>query len=45
MSRLGREHVVTTAARGFVITDRAKLERLARGEPRVPTASPRPARR
>jgi CRP/FNR family transcriptional regulator len=45
MSRLGREHVVTTAARGFVITDRAKLERLARGEPRVPTASSRPARR
>jgi CRP-like cAMP-binding protein len=39
MSRLSREHVVTTAARGFVIADRQKLERLARGEPReTPTA-------
>jgi len=37
MSRLSREHIVTTAARGFVITDRTKLERLARGEPRERT--------
>ncbi|HSG00695.1 MAG TPA: Crp/Fnr family transcriptional regulator [Vicinamibacterales bacterium] len=31
MSRLAREDVVTTAARGFIITDRARLEQLARG--------------
>jgi CRP/FNR family transcriptional regulator len=40
MSRLSREHVVTTAARGFVITDRAALERLARGEPRPAASAP-----
>jgi len=34
MSRLSREEIVTTAAWGFVINDRQRLERLARGEPR-----------
>ncbi|MGQ0734054.1 MAG: Crp/Fnr family transcriptional regulator [Acidobacteriota bacterium] len=34
MTSLGRDGVVTTVARGFVITDRARLEALARGEPK-----------
>lgn len=34
MSRLAREEIVTTAARGFTIHDRSRLERMARGEPR-----------
>ena len=32
MTRLGREGIVRSAARGFVIADRAGLERTARGE-------------
>ncbi len=38
MSRLSREEIVTTAAWGFVINDRTRLERLARGEPRAEPA-------
>lgn len=38
MSRLARERIVTTAAWGFVITNRPELERLARGESSGTTA-------
>ena len=44
MSRLARERIVTTAAWGFVITNRPELERLARGEPRGPADAPAPRR-
>jgi len=41
MSRLAREGVVTTGARGFVITNRGALEQLARGMPRHQTDASR----